>query len=236
MASMFKNLKSLFVVTDNDGSQTTNTAQNEDTSEPVQPAESESISAETPEPATPYVAPEAFSSGHGEVSDKFLKVLFGALEKANLEGFDYFEYKQALQNMKKMDMDEQTMYQSAFASAQIMGATPALLKSSAEHYIKVLNTEEQKFEDAWEHQAKSKIDAKVASKKKLADSIAMKKKKITELEQQIEQAEEKLSTVDNDIESLRIKANKTRNDFITTWKFLSDQIKSDITKMSNYLK
>jgi len=233
MSKVFKNLKNLFIVSDpSDGR-----AKGDEVTPAVEEQSSmDQVEVSPVETSTPLSSSNAFESPDGEVNDRFLNVLFGALEKANLEGFDYFEYKQALQNMRKMNMDESTMYKSAFASAQIMGATPDLLNSSARHYLEVLDEEERKFEDAWKNQAQNNIDKKVTSKTKLAESIKMKSERIAKLKEEINVAEDKLSTVDEEIQTMRLKVNKTRNDFIASWKFLTDQIKEDISKMSNYLK
>ena len=55
-----------------------------------------------------------------------------------MEGFDYLEYKQSLQSLEKMNMDNQTRYQSAFAMAQTMGAKAKNLIDSAQYYLKVM--------------------------------------------------------------------------------------------------
>ena len=233
MSGVFKNLKNLFIVSDPASKEVDSKSE---TTEDTIPERPEKVADSVSEVAAPISSSKAFESPDGEVNDRFLDVLFSALEKANLEGFDYFEYKQALQNMRKMNMDEATMYKSAFASAQIMGATPELLNSSARHYLKVLDEEERKFESAWENQAKSGIDKKQASKSRLTEAIKMKSERITKLQKEIDEAKQKLSTVDEEIQTMRLKVNKTRNDFIASWKFLNDQIKEDISKMSNYLK
>ena len=44
----------------------------------------------------------------GKINDKFLNVLFSAIEKNNQEGFDYLEFRNSLQSLKEMNMDEAT--------------------------------------------------------------------------------------------------------------------------------
>ena len=88
----------------------------------------------------------------GKSSPKFTNILLQAMEANNLDGFDYLEYKQSLHNLAKMPMDEQTRYQSAFAAASTMGATPAKLVKTAHFYLDVLKKEEAKFAQALANQ------------------------------------------------------------------------------------
>ena len=48
----------------------------------------------------PSVSPQPTGSRSttGQANDKFMAILFGAMDKANLPGFDYLEYKQSLRN------------------------------------------------------------------------------------------------------------------------------------------
>ncbi|MBK7338395.1 MAG: hypothetical protein IPJ00_20570 [Saprospirales bacterium] len=58
-----------------------------------------------------------------------------ALEKSNLPGFDYIEYKQSLASLAEMvELDERTRYKSALASAMAFGLNKDKLLGSADHY------------------------------------------------------------------------------------------------------
>jgi len=102
----------------------------------------------------------------GQVTDKFMSILLAAMDKNNLEGFDYLEFKQALKNLENMPMDEKTRYQSAFAMAKTMNVTPAHLVKTAGHYVAILNQEEQKFGQALTAQRSKQIGGR---EKQMAD-------------------------------------------------------------------
>ena len=127
---MLKKLKSLFIVEDEDTKATGN------------PKASQTPKQETskPTPNQPSVKVDTTPTpkGEGKPDEKFVNRLLQALEEANLDGFDYLEYKQSLQSIDDMNMDEATMYKSSLAMAKTMGATPEKLVSSAQHYINVL--------------------------------------------------------------------------------------------------
>ncbi len=134
---MFKNLKSLFI------------EETEDRTKKGQPIEQQSVEKTGKgKSMTPSASTYRMSATPGKVSTKFMEILFKAMEDNNLDGFDYLEFKQSLKSLEKMLMDEATRFKSAFAMAQRMKATPALLVKTANHYLNILKQEEQKFENA----------------------------------------------------------------------------------------
>ncbi|MEN0051263.1 MAG: hypothetical protein AAF806_29635, partial [Bacteroidota bacterium] len=118
--SMLKNLKSLFIVEEEEASKDN----------------ASKVTSSKPKPQTiPNDAPviqESQEGKKGKVSSKFTEVLLGSMEKADLEGFDYLEYKKSLQSLAKMPMDEATRYKSAYAMAQTMGVSPDKLVQTAQ--------------------------------------------------------------------------------------------------------
>ena len=108
----------------------------------------------------PKVTPREVTTSQGTVDDKLLGVLASAIQKANIDGFDYLEYKESIKSLEKMDMSEATRFQSALAMAKTMGANPQRLIQSAEYYLGVLDEERKKFGEVMEHQRKGKIGDK----------------------------------------------------------------------------
>ena len=145
MAFDFKSIKSLFIIEEEGpkGKKASTTAKTN------QPVDSKKV-----------IVKESTAGQPGKVTAKFNDILFSALEKNNLPGVDYLEYRQSLQSLEKMPMEEKVRYQSAFAMAQTMGATPAKLIESAGHYINVLKGEESKFEQALANQEASKVQGR----------------------------------------------------------------------------
>ncbi len=219
---MLKNLKSLFIVEE----------ETPKTKSSGKAKETASKSKATP------AKPAATSSPtrKGQIKAKFTDILLGAMEKANLDGFDYLEYKKSLKSLQKMNMDEATSFQSAYAMAQTMNATPAHLVQTAEHYLKVLLDEEQKFEQALENQQESRIGNKRKEKENLAAQIKSKEEQIKQLQADIEKSKTQLGKLDKEIQNAVQSIETTKGDFIASYQNLTDQIKSDVEKMKKYLK
>lgn len=217
---MLKNLKSLFVVEDASGA-------GKKTQQPV-----------AEETATPVKQTNLPPVGNldGEVQDRFLQVLFKAMEDANLEGFDYMEFRQSLQSLENVPMDEATRYKSAFAMAQTLGATPQNLLDSGTHYLKILKAEEDKFEGALQNQKSLQIGTKVEERQRIAAEIAEKESQIRRLQEEIQALEKRDMELEGEVEEAGKKVFKTKEDFHASYAFVVAQIQKDLDNMQRYLR
>ncbi|HFA50828.1 MAG TPA: hypothetical protein ENJ95_17610 [Bacteroidetes bacterium] len=221
MAFDFKSIKSLFVVEEG------NTG-----AKKAAPAKKAKAAAD-PKKA---IVQESSSGQPGKVTDKFMQILLGALEKNNLPGVDYLEYKQSLKSLEKMPMEEKVRYQSAFAMAQAMGATPQKLVQTASHYLDVLKGEESKFQQALAGQQSSKIAARKEKIKQLESIIQQKTKQIQQLTQDLEKHKKEVGALSQEIDRATSKMETTKNNFIASYNALVSQILKDVENMKKYLK
>ncbi|MBK9015948.1 MAG: hypothetical protein IPM82_18850 [Saprospiraceae bacterium] len=214
----FKSIKSLFVVDDPNAPAKTPAA------EPAAPSQPSAANMDLP-PARP-----------GEANPKFLEVLMRAMEGANLAGVDYLEYRQSLKSLEKMPMDEQVRYQSAFAMAQAMGATPQKLVESAVHYLDVLKSEQSKFEEALRNQTTDRIGNRQEMLKNLDATLKQKAEQIKKLTQEMEQHRAEMEKLEHEIKEATSKVSTTKNDFVASYQVLVSQINVDVENMKKYLK
>lgn len=228
---MLKKLRSLFIQDDEEvkNEQTNSQEEVEDKIQTApEPNTSEEL-ADIPEPTS--------SMPKGSKPDgKFVNVLLKAIDANNLDGFDYLEYKQSLQSLAKMDMDEATRYQSAFAMAKTMGATPKKLVDSAGHYVSVLKKEDKKFKDALSNQRTKQVQGRQDKLKALETSIGQKKKQIEKLTAEIEASQESLGQIKSSINQASAKVELTNSQFQLAFNSVMAQIEQDVKKMKTYLK
>ena len=224
---MFDKLKSLFVVDDGKSPSKSNKAE-------IEVSESAGGETENNEPA---FEPTAISTDKmdGKINPKFIDKLLKAIEKNNIEGFDYLEYKQVLQNLGNT-MSEQTRFESAFAMAKTMNISATQLKESAQYYIDVLKQEENKFDDALRNQVNIQITQRKKDFKGLEDSIVKKEKQIKLLQAEIVEAKNQLEKRNNEIDNAKNKINRTKAEFDLSYQSVLSQIKKDLTKMDEYIK
>ncbi len=227
---MFDKIKNLFFVEEPDAKAKNQPAgQNKKAASPPKTLEATN---NKPPAADPNYKPPT----SGQPDEKFVNMLLGALDKNNLEGFDYLEYKQSLLNLGNVEMDEATKYQSALAMAKTMGATQDILLKSAQHYINVLTKEEKKFLQAFSNQQQAQVSSRNAEIKNLESAINMKTKKIEELKKEIEADTKALEKRKSTINQAAAKVAATKDRFYLAYNIVVNQIKEDVKKIQNYLK
>jgi len=232
---MFKNLKSLFVVPDGESAEIEgpNAEKGADTKKTT-PKKTTNTTA--PETSKTEGSPAAPVASKGKVTSKFMNVLLGAMEKNNLQGFDYLEFKQSLKSLENVQMDDATRFQSAFAMAQSQGATPEKLIKAAQHYKAVLKQEEDKFGQALAGQRSKQIGDKESSIKQAEAMIKEKTAKIKQLEKEIADHQKYLNKTQHEIQSAKAKVDSTKNNFVVTYQMLVRQIDADISNITKFLK
>ena len=232
MSGFLKNLKGLFIATD------------EELMEAERKKSGESNSTADPRPTMESQTQEKVvlnkrqlsEEGEGKVNQKFLDILLESVTNNNQEGFDYLEYKQAMQSLKKMEMDEETRYKSAFAMAQTMGASKDRLVETGNIYLKVLKSEEEKFMLSVSNQRQSKIDERRQELLNIDKWIQEKEEEIKKIKAQIEEKRVSKQKFEKELRQTSVKIEQVQNDFEATYQFLAAQIQDDINRIKKYLK
>ncbi len=226
---MFDKLKKLFVIEDENA---VKAAQAAKAAEPEVKVETPNIKVDTPAIKTSA----DYDTPSGKADQKFIDILLNAIDKNNLEGFDYLEYKTSLQGLDNMAMDEATRYKSAFVMAKTMGVTPEKLLSSAKHYVAILNKEEKKFIDALKNQRQKQVVGKEEKLIALQKEVTAKKAQIEQLKKEIEANEASYKTIKDGINKSAAKVEKTNDRFMHAYKVVLGQIMTDVDNMKKYLK
>lgn len=221
---MWKNLKGYFIV-EEEGKAPKKTGKPE--------VVKSTITAPNSSGNAPAAAPGDLS---GVVDDKFVKILMEAMEKANLPGFDYLEYKRVLQSLKQMNFSDEVRYQTAFASAQSMGANKPELLKSADHYLGTLAKEQVKFDQALNGQKGQQVSDKEKRLQQLDESIRQQEAAIKELQDKIQKTRGQQQQLRASIQESMGKLAKTQADFETTFKVITESISADVSNIKNYLK
>lgn len=226
---MFDKLKKLFVIED------------ENAVKAAQEAKDAVLEPKVNEPSikvdTPKIKTSAdYNTPDGKADPKFIDILLKSIEKNNLEGFDYLEYKSSLQGLDNMAMDEATKYKSAFVMAKTMGVTPAKLLSSAKHYVNILSKEEKKFIDALKNQRQKQVVGKEEKLVALQKEVTTKKSQIEQLKKEIAANEASFKNIKDGINKSAAKVEMTNDRFMHAYKVVLGQIMTDVDNMKKYLK
>lgn len=168
-------------------------------------------------------------------NEKMYLTLLRALKNSAGDGFDYLKFKQSIQSMKDLGMDEETVLKSAFATASVMGVTKPQLIKSAQRYKGVLSREQDEFATALKAQISKNIDGRRVEAKKLEIAIQNNNHKIEELKRQNQAYQNKIDSVEEVVSEARVKIEATRDSFKATLDTLSEQIEDDIILFDKYL-
>jgi chromosome segregation ATPase len=160
---------------------------------------------------------KALFSAEG-MDERSLEFLAAAIEKNNLPGFDYFEYKRAVTALLQMNIDEATAHKSAYTTAAQVGLTKEKLLETAAYYRNLLSKEREQFDLALENQNQTKITSRLEEVKRLRDQIERHKAEVARLQDEIadylnriQQAEESAKTESEKLEKAKSAFEKTQS-------------------------
>jgi len=165
----------------------------------------------------------------------FINIMTAALEKSNLPGFDYLEFKQSMAALEKMNMDKATAIKSAFATASTVGLTKEKLLQTADHYRNILNEQKSEFDDALQNQVRLKVEGKKQEVASLRKKIAEHKAAIEKLESEIHKSQKTIDSSDKDIQVEEDKIAKTKGSFETVYKSILQIISTDMESFNQHL-
>jgi len=225
---MFKKLKSLFIVEDESSAKKIKTSSAKGSSQKVNTSSSVKSKPSKSIPVPPDKG--------GKPAEKFVDKLLKAIEKNNLDGFEYLEFKQSLQSLNNVSMDEKTRFQSAMAMAKTMGATEDKIINAAQHYLNILKSEQEKFEVAFKAQETKQVSQREQTIVKAEKSIKEKQAQIETLKKEIEVLNKQLESTKKDTNQAAAKVQSTKDGFYSAYHTVVNQIKADITAMQTHLK
>ena len=175
-----------------------------------------------------------FGENHG-LDEKSIEFISKAIEKANLPGFDYLEFRMAVDNLKKIDFDEATAYKSVFATAKTMGLTKEKLLETAAHYKAVVLKEKEQFDVASAKQQDSKVGSNLQQVAELQKEINEKELKIKQLQSEISTAKGKISTLDFERDGAAAKIEEAKTKYLFTHQSINNQMEQDMANIQKYL-
>jgi len=227
--SMLKKIKSLFIEED------PNAKPAEPVTSPTNETAVKAGNTYSETPSNPAFSDTVTSGMVDKIEPKFIDILMKAIEQENRDGFDYLEFKNSLQSLSKLEMDEATKYKSAFVMGGTMGLSKEMLLQSVQHYVSVINAEETKFKEALQKQKALQVQVKEESVKSAEAAIAQKQKQIQELERQIEEQESTIEKTKNEMKEAIVKIDHTNGQFMAAHKMISQQMIQDIQNIKNFI-
>lgn len=172
----------------------------------------------------------------GTPDQSIIDNLAHVLELSNLPGFDYFEFAQIIEKLTPSTPAEQIRYQTAFASASVMGATKAKLLETAQHYMGVLQQEAEKFSGMVSEQMQTNVLDKENSVVEIEDTIRQKAEMINQLTQEINELTTSKTGILNEAAENKVQIEKIQNDFAACLKVFINKINGDTDRINKYIQ
>lgn len=169
------------------------------------------------------------------IDNRSLEFIAQAIEKNNLPGFDYFEFKRAVAQLSTMNLDEATAHKSAFATAATLGITKEKLIETAGYYRNVVEKEKEHFSQALDHQNNTKVSARQLEVSRLRDQIERHKIEIARLQDEIAGYLNQADAADASIKQESEKLEKSKIAFEKAHQSVIMTIDRDVEQMHKHL-
>lgn len=189
-------------------------------------------------PASPAQRPVPAPQPAGSIDTKFVTHFASVLEKANIQGPDYFEFREMLRNLAELGLDEDKRFQAAWASFKTLGgkADVSVLTNTANQYLTALGQDRDAFLKSVEAALAERVGGLQNEQKQLQATNEALAKQIADLQRQMAQNTERLSKINDEIDEQSLKLTQNRSNFEATYGSFTEQIKDDIHKIQTYLK
>ena len=141
----------------------------------------------------------------------------------------------AVDNLKKMDLDEATAFKSAFATARTMGLTKEKLLETAAHYKAVVQKEKEQFDVASSKQQDIKVGANLQQVAELQKIVNDNELKIKQLQSEIDIAKGKIRNLDFERDGAAAKIEEAKTKYLFTHQSINNQMDQDMANIQKYL-
>ncbi|MCK8493878.1 hypothetical protein M0L20_18570 [Spirosoma sp. RP8] len=190
-------------------------------------------SAPNPQPTQPTAATPA-----GAIDSKFAEHLANVLAQNNPPGPDYFEFSETLRSLSNLGLPEDKQFQAAWASFKALGGPNdiSVLTKTANGYIAALNNDRDAFSKSVDVALADRVGGLQNEEKRLQTENEALAKQLVEIQQKINANNDRLSAIGGEITEQSAKITQNRQNYEVTFAHFTEQIKSDMAKLTQYLK
>ena len=165
----------------------------------------------------------------GIVDNKFIEVLTGVIEENNQPGQDYFEFKQAVENMNSLSMPEQQKFQTVYSVLGLQGCTKEGLLLSLDKYVQLIQKEKENFDTEMNTQFQSKVQSKL-------DEVERSKNELAELTKRIQELNTKILTLQQEAGSEEMGLRATEANFQASADVIVNEMLGDKQKITTFIQ
>lgn len=192
----------------------------------------------TPESAPSTEVQPSSKIPSGSPDTKFIEHFASVLEKNNLPGADYFEFRATLKSLSHMGLQEDQQFQAAWASFKALNKdlNAGVLTSTAHQYLTALQSDRDAFMKSVDLAVQEKVGGLQQEKKSLQQENETLSQQILEIQNKIASNKERLSKITGEVEEQSGKLQQNRANYEATFLQFTQEINKDIQKIGQYLK
>ena len=192
------------------------------------PAENAGINKkEDPEKAITPVTSESIPVKSEGADNRMAEYFDKLFSEANIPGPDYFEFSKMVAALKAVP-DEFSRFCAAYAGLQVQGLTKEKLLSTAEEYLRVLDTDAGRFHSTVEAALQEKVHGKKAEAEE-------KSRRIRDLSKEISDLQSQITALQTEIGESEQKITGRSGDYTAESAARKQQIAADIEKIKQYI-
>ena len=202
---------------------------------PAQPVPPGYAAAASVVPVAPIAAPIAAPAIPGAVDEKMVEFLAKAIDEANMPGFDYIEFRNALAAMASAPLPENQKYIAVFATASTMGLTKDKLLAAIDHYQAVLDSKKKDFQIQVDQMTALQVTKREELKSAKEAEIQTLMVQIQEAQAAIAAKQQEALEINSEIGRERLNIQQTAASFEATYNFVSGKLQGDKQKIEAYI-
>lgn len=163
-----------------------------------------------------------------QVDNKFKQYFDKLFRESNIPGPDYFEFTKMTEAMHAIT-DERSRYTAVFAGLSVQGLDKQKLLSTADQYVRILETDASNFLSTVETALKEKVH----QKKIEAED---KNKRILHLSQEIQVLQEQVLALQQEINENEDKIEASTGGYKIASEQMKQRIQADIQKIKQFIQ
>jgi hypothetical protein len=189
---------------------------------------------ESKEPVEEPKPVETVQSIGAQVDPKMLELLEDAIKNADLEGYDYLEFRNSLADMAALPMAESQKYAAVFAAVKSLTTRDHLL-SSINHYMDVLKKKSEEFSNYVSDLEVKEIGERKQKIEELSSEITLLGDELSKLQVKIQEKQLQVQTLGSEIQEKTLDINAKKSAFETTLTSVVGRLNEDKTKIETYV-
>jgi hypothetical protein len=162
----------------------------------------------------------------GVPDDRFVKMLQEVIAANNIPGQDYFEFKQAIDAMASMSLDEKNKFLAAYIAGQYK---KEILFSSIDKYISIIQSELKGFTNDLAVQYDERVNKKLAT-------VEQAKKELESMNKKIMETNNLIITATQEAQQEELNLKMTESSFKNSVERILATLNDDKQKINNYIQ